>query len=78
MGRVVVVVGLDRAKVRTVTLGKSTRAIQTDIIRVMFSCFHHNPRSVPSQGVVAMLTLDEDTLTHRERRQGEGVLLSPF
>ena len=56
VGRVVVVVGLDRAKVRTVTLGESTRAIQADIIRVMFPYFHHHPRSVPSQGVVAMLT----------------------
>ena len=58
---VVVVVGLDRTKVSTVSLRESARAVQTDIIRVIIPHFDHHPRSIPAQGVVAVLTnLDED------------------
>ena len=53
---VVVVVGLDRTKVSTVSLRESARAVQTDIIRVIIPHFDHHPRSIPAQRIVAMLT----------------------
>ena len=59
--RRVVVVGLNRMEVSTITLGKSSRAIQADVIRVMGPSLNHHPRAVPTQGVVAVLTnLDGD------------------
>ena len=55
MGRVIVV-GLDRAKVSTISFRESPRAIQADIVIIMSPHFNHHPRAVPAQRIIAMLT----------------------